>query len=185
MAQSPVGARLRLVDVESGKFVEGHDDTASLLARIGELEDQVAGAERDLRGWRYRYRELERDKEAEAKESPHWPTALECFDYWQVECRHPRSEWSAERFYLALPFLRRRNHGREKVLMAIAGAAYDPFVYTLKNGRQQRSDGWEKILENVGTFERFVNKCPRDWVCPPLERLEAEPQAQGPASSNG
>jgi hypothetical protein len=69
--------------------------------------------QRDIRGWAARYGELKRDKEADAERSRYWPAAVEVFEYWQRVCKHPRSAWSAERFFLVEPFLKK--HGDRDV----------------------------------------------------------------------
>lgn len=152
-------ANLRLLDPNTGEIL-GNCPNCQVK------DDEYTELLRKFRSLSHEYSELRRDREVEANESKHWPEALECFVVWQEQCKHPNSAWTHDRFYLVLPFLRRKSHGREMVLRAIAGAAYDAFEYTLRNGRKQRADNWEQIFGSVGRFEKFVNMCPLDWVAP-------------------
>lgn len=122
-------------------------------------DDELAGLQRDIRGWAARYAELKRDKESEAQRSRYWPAALEVFEHWQTVCKHPRSGWSADRFFLVEPFLKK--HGVEMCKRAIDGYAFDCFVTTRRNGSKRRHDGWELIFGDRGHFEEGVNKAPR------------------------
>lgn len=143
---------LHIVDAETGEQLDGCPACAKFV-------DQVKGLERDLRSWRARYAELSRDKEAEAQRSRYWPAALEVFTYWQEVCRHPRSAWGADRFYLIEPYVKK--HGVEMCKRAVDGAAFDPFITTRKNGTKKRHDGWHLIFGAPEKFEECVNKAPR------------------------
>jgi hypothetical protein len=149
-------AHLRLLDPDTGEILDGCPNCQVKDDEFNELLRKFRSQSREIA-------ELRRDREAEARSSDYWPDAVECFQAWQDQCKHPKSEWSAERFFLVLPFLKRRAYGKEMVLRAIAGAAYDAFEYTLRNGRKQRADNWEQIFESVGRFERFCNMAPLDW----------------------
>jgi hypothetical protein len=142
------------VDSETGEVVE---PTCEGCQR---RDDEIAGLQRDIRGWAYRYRELERDKEADAKAHKHWPTALELHTYWRECCNHPRCEFDADAFYLIEPFIRRS--GIEMCKRAIDGAAYDHWVTTRRNGSKKRHDGFDLIFKNRTRFEEFVNRAPRE-----------------------
>jgi hypothetical protein len=121
-------------------------------------DDELAGLQRDIRGWAARYAELKRDKEAEAQRSRYWPAAREVFEHWQTVCNHPRSGWNADRFFLVEPFLKK--HGVDMCKRAADGYAFDCFVTTRRNGSKRRHDGWELIFGDVGHFEEGVNKAP-------------------------
>lgn len=133
--------------------------------RVGDLEDlqqesldQIAGLERDIRGWRARYFDLKRDTDAEAREDPLWPDAVKLFDYWKKTCKHPRSIFTVERFNEALPYLKK--HGIDLCKRAVDGIAFDPFITTRKNGTKKRHDGWHLIFGKVEKFEECCNKAP-------------------------
>lgn len=131
-----------------------------LSERTGELEDQLDGAQTEIRSWRTRYANLKRDKEAEAAKDPLWPAAIELFKLWQELCGHPRSAWSAARFEQVRPFLDK--HGSEICAKAIRGAAFEPFCTRRKNGTVKRHDGWGLIFRTTDPdkFEEFVNRAP-------------------------
>jgi hypothetical protein len=121
--------------------------------------DEIEGLQRDIRGWAARYGELKRDKEADAERSRYWPAAVEVFEYWQRVCKHPRSAWSAERFFLVEPFLKK--HGIEMCKRAVDGAAFDPFVTTRRNGSTKRHDSFDLVFRAPDKFEEFCNRAPR------------------------
>jgi len=140
-----------------------HPDSGERLGVLSDhvqhLHDQIAGLETDVRAWRTRHANLKRDKEQEARKHALWPAAVEVFKHWQQTCRHPRSQFTAERFWLVEPFLAR--HGKELCMMAIDGAAFDPFTKKRKNGSVKRFDDWELIFRNEGKTEEFVNRAPK------------------------
>lgn len=123
-----------------------------------ELADVVAGLQRDIRGWTTRYRNLERDRNAEARKHAAWPKAVEAFNHWRTACNHPRSSFDPDRFWLVQPFVER--HGLDLVKRAIDGAAFDPFTKPRKNGSVKRFDDWELIFRSAGKFEEFCNRAP-------------------------
>lgn len=139
-------------DPETGELEDGCSTCRGLL-------DQVAGLERDVRAWRARYAELARDRERDAREHPSWDAINSLFAHWRSTCRHPRSRFTADRFWEAEPIFRR--YGDEMCRRAIDGAAFDPFVTARKNGTRKRHDDWELIFRNAGKFEEFCNRAPR------------------------
>ena len=141
---------LRLIDGGTGEIVS--DD------HVQALRDQIAGLERDIRGWRARYADLKRDKTAEARAHKLWPEVVELFQHWQRVCHHPKSAFTADRFWLAMPFVER--HGVELVRRAIDGAAFDPYVTRRKNGTTKRHDDWGLIFRDQDKFENFANRAP-------------------------
>lgn len=143
---------LHIVDAQTG-------DVLDSCPGCSKLEDQVKGAEKDIRAWRARYADLARDKEAEARKSQYWRPAIEVWDYWRERCSHPKAVWNADRFFLVEPFL--KADGAEMCKRAIDGAAFDPFVTTRRNGSKKRHDGWELIFRDRGKFEEFACRAPR------------------------
>ncbi len=145
---------LHVIDAETGEVVtDGCPGCA-------QLQDIVAGLERDIRGWTTRYANLKRDKDAEARDHEMWPTAFELFKHWRKVCNHPRCKFTQERFWLLLPFL--SEHGPDACRRAIDGAAFDPFTTRRKNGTAKRHDGFELIFRDSGKFEEFVNRAPKE-----------------------
>lgn len=160
---------LHISDAESGELLDG-------CPVCSEKDDVINGLQRDVRGWAARYADLKRDKEREARKDPLWPAAVRVFEYWQQVCRHPKSEWTVERFELAAPLLKK--YGEEMCLRAIAGIAFDPFVTVRKNGTRKRHDGWHLIFKGADKFEEYCNRAPVDWRPPPREE-ETGPPAGG------
>ena len=155
---------LRALDHDTGELVEASPE--ALAANLHALRDELHGAERDIKAWRRRCADLERDHEAAAEGDKHWPLAVRLFQHWQTECGHPNSEWKWERFEMVLPFLKGRKYGLEMCLRAIAGARYDPWRKLRRNGTYSRRDGWDAIFGKPGEFEDFCNRAPKGWVLP-------------------
>lgn len=139
------------------------------------IEDEVAGLQRDVRGWAARYAELKRDREAEAEDSPTWPAALRVFTHWRKVCKHSRSVFTLDRFELVRPWLEklgdpdadpkdRLAEAEALCKLAVEGIAHDPFETKRKNGTTKRHDGWHLIFD---TAERFEERC----NAAPLERI--------------
>jgi len=172
---SHVEPHLKIVDADTGEVLP---NCPGCLER----EAEIRALETEKRGWRVRYQNLARDKELDARRHGLWPAALELFEYWQEKCRHPRSEWDADCFYQALPFLER--DGLDACKIAIDGASYDPKTRTRRNGSVERFDSWELIFRNRNKFESFCNRAPRSSLraflgvgVPAGERLGGDPIA--------
>lgn len=159
-----MGRSAEVVDLATGEVVEGCRTCAEYL-------DQIAGLERDLRAWRARYADAVRDREREAREHPVYPHMEAIFAYWRNATGHTRSKYTAERFWLALPFLEK--YGFERVLAAIDGAGFDPYITTRKNGTKKHHNGWELIFRSEDKFEEFERRVP-----PEVLLLERSPIAE-------
>lgn len=145
---------LRVVDPETG---EVHDSCPSCQA----LQDQLAGAEKDIAAWRMRYMKLERDKEREARDDPLWPRAVKLFGLWKKATGKKRSAFDASRFEMCVGLLKK--HGDEMHVRGIIGIATDHFVTTRKNGSAQHHTGWDLLYRNADKWEEMVNRAPSDW----------------------
>lgn len=146
--------KLRILDAGSGEVLDGCPNCA-------DFDNQLTGLTRDIRGWRHRYGELKRDKAKEACEHPLWEEAGKAFRHWQKVCRHERSGFQSDRFWLVEPYLKeRKKYGLEMVMRAIDGAAFDPYITTRKNGTKKKHDDWELIFKHSGKVEEFANRAP-------------------------
>lgn len=158
-----------LVDPTTGEIVHV-DDIVELRRELARREDVIAGLQRDIRGWAQRYRELERDRDVEAREHELWPVGESIFRDWRKRCRHPRSVWTTDRFWLIQPFLTNGKYGKElsdRIALcrrAVAGAEFDAFEVRRKNGSSKRFDEWERIFESAGKVEEFCNRAPIGWT---------------------
>jgi hypothetical protein len=91
------------------------------------------------------------------------------FRGWRKRCNHPRSPWSADRFWQVEPYLSGGRYGgsledRVKlVARAIAGAGFDAFEVKRKNGTTKRFDEWSRIFKDSSTYEDFCCRAPRGW----------------------
>jgi len=132
--------------------------------------DEIAGLERDIRGWAVRYAELKRDKDAEAREHPMWQVGEALFREWRTLCRHSRCQWTPERFWQAERFLTGTRFGAtadERVVWirrGIAGIAYDAFRTTRRNGSVKVHDDWELLFRTEDKFREWVSRAPKGWT---------------------
>lgn len=129
---------------------------------LDEKDMQIEGLQRDLRGWIVRHGEVKRESERKSlpDNHPHRSDAEIAFNEWRKRCNHPRSQFTASRFWIVVPFLENDNYGLKTVLQAIAGAEYDPYVVKRKNGTKKVFDEWERIFENAGSLEDFASRAP-------------------------
>jgi hypothetical protein len=130
----------------------------------------------ELRRKRRRITELEADKERAAEHHELWEPAKELYAHYQVVCDKRRSPWTADRFWLVLPFLKRRQHGPEKVRMAIDGAAYQSWCTERSNGTFEVHGTWDKIFESSDSLERYCNRAPRGWSLAYSVEMESWPR---------
>jgi DnaB-like helicase N terminal domain len=147
---------LRLVD-ESGTIVseEVHCDGCE------KLQDQLDGASREIAGWRTRFANLKRDKEADARKDALWLPAQALFEHWKKLTGHRNSKWTPDRFYAAEPMLKK--YGCEVFERAIAGISHDPYKKLRANGTTQKYDSWATLTKNSDAFEEYANRAPKGW----------------------
>ncbi len=132
----------------------------ALENELGVLHDQLAGAEKEIRAWRTRYANLERDKLAEAERDVLWPLGVRLFSYWKRRSGHSRAEWTAARFQMVRMLLAKPD-GLERALRAISGCLSDPWRV------EKHLDLWEHIFESQKALESCLAKCPKNWQPPP------------------
>jgi hypothetical protein len=148
---------LKLVDA-NGELQDGSD--VALMAQVEELEQQLADAERDLRSKRRLITKLQRDKERERLAFDQRQVVFELFEFWQKRCAKKQSKLTADRFD-ALKHALESGYTPREIAIAIAGAAYDPFVTKAKNGREIKHNDLELICRSGKTLESFANRAPR------------------------
>jgi hypothetical protein len=149
-------AHLRVVDTSTGDVLDEHPE-------VLRLNDEIRGLQRALASESRRYEELKRDKDAEARAHQLWPKAMDIFGAWQKATNHPRSEWTADRFWTIEPFLRNRKYGLEVCLRGVAGIAFDHYSTPRKNGSIRRFDEWERVFKSAGDLEERANAAPKGW----------------------
>lgn len=138
--------------------VDEHGEIQGDCASCAELRLQLEGAEREIRAWRTRTINAERDSARDAFNHPSWEDVKELFAYWRMRTDHPRCRYGAKRFWAAEPFL--RDYGEKLCRRAIDGIAFDPFTKRRRNGTLERFDSWELLFRDRGRFEGFVNRAP-------------------------
>ena len=91
------------------------------------------------------------------------------FKAWRKRCNHPRSPWTPDRFWAIEPFLSNGKYGptlEDRVMLcarAIAGAGFDAFKTTRKNGTVKVFNDWDLIHRSADKWEEFCCKAPRGW----------------------
>lgn len=165
----------QIIDRQSGKVIALiiHEDEQAIDSTTGEIcecpncsdmREQVKGIQRTNRGLILQMAQLRKDLEAEAKCTREWIVAQILFDFWRVACNHKSSQFTLERFQQVLPYLKK--YDQKHLFMAIAGANYDPFETTRKNGTKKRHNGWELIFRDAAHVEEFACKCPKGFIPP-------------------
>jgi hypothetical protein len=181
MAAEPAPRRhLQPVDTPPDLVVlnPGTGESTPLADYMQTMQDQIDGLERDIRGWRTRHANLKRDKNLEAREHELWPQGVKLFSLWKTLCKHGRSAFTQDRFWLVLPFLGPQPEGllgaaerlgiKEEAEpygpviceMAVRGAAFEAYETPRKNGSTKRHDGWELIFRDAAKVEEFANRAP-------------------------
>lgn len=163
--------RLVLVDTETGETLP---DGACPGCEQRDVE--IEGLEEAHRSAMAKVRMLRRDKDAEARRDALWPQAVEAFEFYKRETGHARTKWSADRFFLLRPYL--MDDGLELVKCAIAGAASDPHRASRpnKNGHVETYDSLETIFKNRASFERHVNRAPRELLRAARKGQDPDPE---------
>lgn len=177
-AATPVGRHLKPVE-DTPDLIIVNPETGVRVGLLSEytqrIEDEVAGLQRDIRGWAARFGDLKRDKDAEAEESPVWPAALRVFTHWRRVCRHPRSVFTLDRFELIRPWLEKLGDEKKPpaerlaeaealCILAVDGINFDPFTTQRKNGTTKRHDGWHLIFDSAERFEERCNAAPIERI---------------------
>jgi hypothetical protein len=148
---------IHLLDVATGEKVEATKNV--LHERINDLEKDLANCERDLRRERRRSKALERDRQRERDAYEQKDLVARLFDFWQVRCDKKRSKLTPERFD-ALKRALEWGYSPREIALAIAGAAFDPFITVAKNGRLIKHQDLELILRDGKHVEAYANKAP-------------------------
>lgn len=128
-------------------------------------ELEIAGLQAAIRSQAYKLRQAQLDQEADAYENKWYLPLADCFWYWREMTGHRQSQYTVDRFLVALPFANSRKY-RLLIRAAIRGIAFDPFVAKKpnRNGRLERYDSWETLFKSADAFERYANRDPgRDW----------------------
>lgn len=156
-------SHLKVVEFDDNGEV--HESDCAACTR---KNDEIAGLERDVRGWAVRYAELKRDRDAEAREHPMWETGKALFTEWKKATNHPRSHWTPERFWQCERFLTGSRFGQTTeercvwIRRAIRGIAFDCFKTTRRNGSVKLHNDWELLFRSEDKFREFVARAPKE-----------------------
>ena len=142
---------LQVVDQQSGEVLDQCPSCAY-------LEEQLAGAENNVRSMRSQMAKMKAELDGEIDRSHRlFPTVMALFRYWQERCKHQRVSFTPEHMKVGLARL--KEHEPETCRRAIRGAAFDPYISTMKNGRKHRHDDWFQIM-HPQKFQSFVDRAP-------------------------
>ena len=122
----------------------------------------ITELQKTIKGEKLKNAALRREKEDDIKDGAFYEDAMECFAFWKLVCKHPRSEMDLDRYKDIVPFLRNPNYGKELCLRAIAGAAHKP-TNTNMRGDEKIFNDWNLIFRNNTKFENFCNRAPAKW----------------------
>lgn len=159
---------LRVVDTETGEVHEGCPNCSDLTAKLEEAHRKLDGA------W-LENRSLKKDYEREHIEHDDRPRVEALHAFWQAECSRPRSALDFGKSSRFEAWLRGLKLGKrmakklkldlspdEMCRLAVMGAGFDPYTNQLRNGAVERYDDPTTIFKNLASFERFVNRAPRE-----------------------
>lgn len=161
---------LIVVNPETGQWIGVLADHTQLL------EDQIAGLQRDVKGWAQRFAELKRDKQAEAEGSEIWPAAQRIFRYWREKTgKSKRTIFTLDRFEMVRPWLEKlgdtKSPQAERLAeaealckLAIDGIVFDHYEEKRPNGTTRHHTGWHLIFEKADKFEDRCNSAPRERI---------------------
>ena len=150
---------------EVSKFVKD-DEKNTVSAETGEIIDQcprciikdeeLISKQRDIKAWQARYNNLKKALQEKAEDSEEWEIAATLFDIWRIHCKHEKSTFSFDRFVEVAPMLRK--YGFEICVRAIAGASFDPYISTRKNGTKKVHNDFELIFRDSKHTEEYSCK---------------------------
>jgi hypothetical protein len=151
--------------VVSGDEIIGRTPTVKeLLDRNDELERQILDLEKERRQQRTVITRLKSELDTTPAHYDRADEVGEIFSEWRSICQHPNARLTLDRFHAIrrlLDVMHPRPYPREAFSLAIRGAAYDPFVKRMKNGRVHRYDDIELICRDGVHFEGFIRRAPR------------------------
>ena len=139
---------------ETGEMIPWETTLVHALKRIEALEDGYARFE-----LLHARQDTTRDTYARRDELE------DIFGEWQEVCRHKRARLDAVRFDAIRFILEVREPGpypRAAFSAAFAGAAFDAFTVTRKNGDIKRFDDVSLICRDATHFEDFIQRRPKE-----------------------
>lgn len=172
---------LRLVD---GSIADHHGEVVevigfrALMSQLKTTELELKLAEKELGRERKRLEMARLDDEVKRQREPKRPTIIDVWQEWQEATGHTKASLDAERFDAVrkcLYMIRdpttenpERRYSRKAFSMAIAGAAYDPFIGKPgRNGKRIRFDDLKTICSGAASMDRHCRYAPTDWVYVP------------------
>jgi hypothetical protein len=147
----PSALPLRLVD-EHGEVHEQCPGCVEWQLTYSELERKYRGALSQIGN-------LRADKDAEAQAHQLWGKAIAVFTEWRIATGHMKSRWSADRFWLVMPYL--RDDGMAFCRSAVWGIAAHPNRKQVTPGYSETYDDFELVFRNRATAERYAR---RGWA---------------------
>lgn len=164
--------RLAPIDLDSGEVVSR--EVAALQERIASLEETVEDLEKDLRVKRGQITKMRKDAAEERWAYVRADDVRRVHSYWQRKLGN-KLALTADRFDAVRGMLEERKYeiadGKARKVpafeypadfkRAIDGAAFDPAVKVLRNGRKRRFDDLELIFRSASHMQSFMDRAPR------------------------
>lgn len=147
------------------RYVDADGSPTADAPSYGEALVLLDTTERKLKGSYLQIARLQADREAAALADPTRPQVELLHALWKRACNRRRDLDSTDREQMGAAV--RRPGGFRKAVYAIAGAAFDPFVTSQRNGRADRKNDLELIFRNAGNTTGFANRAPRNWTPDP------------------
>lgn len=146
-----------------GEIVGRMPSLTEALGRVMELEAQIADLERERRGERARTRLLLARLDDNRSTYPRRDEVLSIFGEWQEVCGHKNARLTPDRFdclRALLDVTKPAAYPREFFSAAIAGAAFDAYTASRKNGSVKRFDELTLIFRDGAHAEDFAKRAP-------------------------
>ena len=148
---------LKLIQGDTGEVVDGSAN--ALMARVEELEHDLAAAERELRTKRRQLTKAQNELTERAKESELMPQVEIIFRHWQAMCHHPKSKLGKDRIEAAIGRLK-DGYTVAQCCKAIDGIAADPNTERRLH-TVEKWDDMEIALRSSKNLEKYANRAPR------------------------
>jgi hypothetical protein len=163
--------RLAPVDLDTGQVVD--PEVAALQNRVESLEATIKDLETDLRVKRGQITKLKKDHAEERWSYGRADDVRRVHSYWQRKLGN-KLALTADRFDAVRGMLEERKYeiadGKAKkvpafrwpedFIAAIDGAAFDPMVKPMRNGKVQKYDDLELIFRDGSHMDSFIKRAP-------------------------
>lgn len=174
MAAEPAPPRLVLVDTESGHteaYAGDGTEVLSLRGQVRDLEQKLHETVQLLLNARRTITELKNIQAVERLKADVRPTIERVFDYWRVVTGHKNCTLTADRFDALWAIVKaagikgaddeRLKPLERRMMLAVDGCRFDPWVTKRKNGTLHVHDDLTHIFRSTDAMDEYVRKSPQ------------------------